>query len=151
MPEKTALLLELGDEVAVEWGPEVLWRADASDAQTLASPDGRVVIQCQPGTLEVDTVVRLRTVPVAERRGHGPLPEFELHANPPPGSPGPTKVVRWDPPLIVTINWAGLDVDPGYLETWTHFAYDTNKGVWHSVPVEYDSNRGIIRITTDQP
>jgi hypothetical protein len=149
-PERDPLLLELADQEAVEWGPEVLWKAGATAAQTLVSPDGRIVIQCHPGALREDTRVRLRMVPLSERSGQGSLPDFELHADPPPGSPGPDNVVRWDPPLAVTINWAGLEIDPGYLETWAHFAYDTSKGVWYSVPVEFDAEQGVIRFTTDQ-
>ena len=150
VPERQALLLELGEQESVEWGPEVIWQAGAPTAQTLVSPDGRIVIQLQPGALQENTRVRLRTVPLSEKSGHGPLPDVELHADPPPGSPGSDNVVRWDPPLLVTINWAGLDVDPGYLESWTYFRYDTSQGLWRSVPVEYDPQRGVIRITTDQ-
>lgn len=148
--ETSPLLLELADQEGVEWGPEVIWQAGALTAQTLTSPDGRVFIQVQPGALQQDTRVRLRTVPLSERGGHGPLPDFELHADPPPGSPGPDNVARWNPPLRVTINWAGLEVNPVYLETWSHFAYDSSEGLWRSVPVEYDPERGVIRITTDQ-
>jgi hypothetical protein len=150
VPEAPPLLLQLAAEEQVEWGPEVVWRAGAPTAQTLVSPDGRIVIQCQPDAVVQDTRVRLRTIPLSERRGHGPLPDFELHADPPPGPPGPDNVVRWAPPLSVTINWAGLAVDPQYLETWAHFAYDTSKGVWYAVPVQYDPDRGVIRIRTDQ-
>ena len=148
--ETRSLLLELGDQEAVEWGPEVIWQASVPTVQTLTSPDGRIVIQLQPGALQVDTRVRLRTVPLSEKGARGPLPDFELHADPPPGSPGPDNVVRWDPPLLVTINWAGLEVDPGYLETWSIFAYDSRESLWRSVPVEYDPERGVIQITTDQ-
>jgi hypothetical protein len=136
-PEMRSLLLALAEPEAVEWGPEVLWRADAEAVQTLVSPDGRVVIEVQPSALRADTRVRLRTVPLSERSGRAPLPDFELHADPPPGSPGPENVVRWDPPLSVTIHWAGLEVDPEHLQTWAHFAYDTERGVWYSVPVEF--------------
>jgi len=149
-PEGVPFLLELADQEAVEWGPEVVWKADVTAAQTLVSPDGRIVIQCHPGALREDTRVRLRTVPLSERSGYSSLPDFELHADPPPGSPGPDNVARWNPPLAVTINWAGLEIDPGYLETWAHFAYDTSRGVWYSVPVEFDAEQGVIRITTDQ-
>jgi hypothetical protein len=143
-------LLALAEPEAVEWGPEIVWRADAEAVQTLVSPDGRVVIEVQPSALRVDTRVRLRTVPLSERSGRAPLPDFELHADPPPGSPGPDNVVRWDPPLSVTIHWAGLDVDPGYLETWAHFVYDTERGVWNSVAIEFDPEQGVTRFTTDQ-
>ena len=148
--ETASLLLELADPEGVEWGPEVIWQAGALTVQTLTSPDGRVFIQVQPGALQQDTRVRLRTVPLSERGSHGPLPDFELHADPPPGSPGPDNVARWNPPLQVTINWAGLEVNPVYLEAWSHFAYDSSAGLWRSVPVEYDPERGVIRITTDQ-
>lgn len=148
--ETCSLLLELADQEDVEWGPEVVWQAGALTVQTLTSPDGRVVIQVQPGALQEDTRVRLRTVPLSERGGHGPLPDFELHTDPPPGSPGPDNVARWNPPLQVTINWTGLEVNPLYLETWSHFAYDTSEGLWRSVPVKYDPERGVIRFTTDQ-
>ncbi len=149
-PETRSLLLKIAKPEAVEWGPEVVWRADAETTQTLVSPDGRVVIEAQPSALREDTRVRLRTVPLSERSGHGPLPDFELHADPPPGLPGPDNVVRWDPPLSVTIHWTGLEVDARYLETWAHFAYDTDRGVWYSVAVEYDPEQGVIRFTTDQ-
>jgi hypothetical protein len=58
--------------------------------------------------------------------------------------------VHWDPPLIVTINWAGLPVNSEDLEGWTHFVYDENTGVWYSIPVDLDRERGLIRIVTDQ-
>jgi hypothetical protein len=150
-PEAPALLLELDTVESIEWGPEVVWRAEATTAQTLVSPDGRIVFESLPGALREDTRVRLRTVPLSERSGYGPLPDYELHADPAPGPPGLDNVVRWGPPLSVTINWAGLAVDPAYLERWSHFAYDTSKGVWYSVPVEYDSEHGLTRFITDQP
>lgn len=149
-PDARTLLLELGEQEGVEWGPEVIWRADAGIVQTLVSLDGRMLIQCQPGALQEDTRVRLRTVPLSEKSGRGPLPDFELHADPPPGPPGSDNVVRWNPPLAVTINWAGLEVDAGYLETWAYFAYDMDQGRWHSVPVDFDPEQGVIRFTTDQ-
>jgi hypothetical protein len=150
VPETRALLLELGDEERVEWGPEVIWSADAKTTQTVVSPDGRIVIECQPGTVQVDTRVRVRTVPLSEKRGYGPLPDFELHAEPPPDLARPSNVVRWRPSLAVTINWVGLAVDPEDLESWTHFVYDTSKGRWFGVPGDFDPDRGVIRITTDQ-
>jgi hypothetical protein len=149
-PDTPSLLLELAAQESVEWGPEVVWQAGASTVQTYVSLDGRIVIQVHPGALQEETRVRLRTVPLSERSGHGPLPDFELHADPPPGSPGPDNVIRWDPPLLVTINWSGLPVDPVYLESWTYFTYDTSQGLWRSVPVEFDPRHGVIQITTDQ-
>jgi hypothetical protein len=146
-----ALLLGLDAVESIEWGPEVIWKAEAEAVQNLVSPDGRILFESPPGALQEDTRVQLRTVPLSERGGQGPLPDYELHADPPPGPPGPDNVVHWEPPLSVTINWAGLAVDPAVLETWAHFAYDTHKGVWYSVPVEYDQKHGLIRFVTDQP
>jgi hypothetical protein len=150
VPETQLLLLELGERQDVEWGPEVVWQAGLPTVQTLVSADGRIVIQAQSEALRQETRVRLRIVPLSEKGGHGPLPDFELHADPPPQAPGPDNVVRWDPPLLVTINWAGLAVDPAYLASWTYFAYDSGRGLWQNVPVEFDAKRGVTRFTTDQ-
>jgi hypothetical protein len=149
--EVSNLLLALGDEQSVEWGPQVVWLADSGATQTLVSPDGRIVIQHPPGGLDKDISVRLRTVPMAERKGYGPLPDFELHAAPPPGRPGPDGIVRWDPPVTVLINLAGLPIVEQDLQSWVHFAYDSATGKWFGVPAEFDAQRGLIRITTDQP
>ncbi len=151
LPEAPRLLLALADEQGVEWGPQVVWTVDGATTQTLVSPDGRIVIQHPPGGLREDTRVRLRTVPVAERKGYGPLPGFELHADPPPTSPGPDGIVRWDPPVTILINWAGLPVEEQDLQSWVHFAHDASAGTWFGVPAEFDAERGVIRITTDQP
>jgi hypothetical protein len=151
MPEAVRLLLALDDEHGVEWGPQVVWTADDTTTQTLVSPDGRIVIQHPPGGLPRDTRVRLRTVPVVERKGYGPLPGFELHADPPPTSPGPDGIVRWDPPVTIVINWAGLPVGEEDLRSWVHFTHDASAGTWSSVPAEFDAARGVIRVTTDQP
>jgi hypothetical protein len=149
-PESSRLLLALDDEEGVEWGPEIAWTANSTSTQTLASPDGRVVIECPAGGLREDVLVRLRTVPVGERSSHGPLPDFELHADPPPGPPGTSKIAHWDPPLTVTINWAGLPVGPADLAGWTHFVYDEAAGIWYSLSVELDEEQGVIRFVTDQ-
>lgn len=149
-PESSRLLLSLGDEEAVEWGPEVTWTAYSPTTQRLVSPDGRIVIECPAGGPDRDVRVRLRTVPVSEKNSYGPLPDFELHANPPPGSPGTSKIVHWDPPLTVTINWAGLAVSDSDLESWTHFVYNEDAGAWYSISVEFDRQQGLIRMVTDQ-
>ncbi len=150
-PETSRLLLTLGDAESVEWGPEVTWSANSAEAQMLVSPDGRIVITCPPGGPREDVRVRLRTVPLTERTGRGPLPDWELHADPAPGHPGPSNVAHWDPPLTVTINWAGLQANPADLMSWVHFAYDERTATWRSVPVQVDLDQGLIRITTDQP
>ena len=150
-PETSRLLLSLGEEEGVEWGPEATWTANGTATQTLVSADGRIVIECPAGGPREDVRVRLRTVPIAERIGYGPLPDFELHADPPPGPPDASNIARWHPPLAVTLNWGGLPVDVVDLESWVHFVYDTGVGTWHSVPVEVDLGRGVIRVITDQP
>jgi hypothetical protein len=149
-PETSRLLLSLDSEQGVEWGPEITWTANSTTTQTLVSPDGRVAFACPPGGVRRDTRVRLRTVPLAEKNTQGPLPNFELHADPPPGPPHPTHVVVWDAPLTLTINWAGLAVTEEDLRDWVHFAYDTASGTWYGVPVEVDVERGLIRVTSDQ-
>jgi hypothetical protein len=151
LAEASRLLLALGAEQGAEWGPRVAWAADSTITQSLVSPDGRIVIQHPPGGLNEDTWVRLRTVPVAERKGYGPLPSFELHADPPPTSPGPDGIVRWDPPVTILINWVGLPVGEQDLQSWVHFIYDSGAGTWFTVPAEFDAERGVIRLTTDQP
>jgi hypothetical protein len=88
---------------------------------------------------------------MAERKGYGPLPGFELHADPSPISPGSDGILRWDPPVTILINWAGLPVGEQDLQGWVHFAYDSGAGTWFAVPAEFDAERGVIRITTDQP
>jgi hypothetical protein len=93
----------------------------------------------------------MRTVPLAERKGYGPLPDFELHADPPPTLSGPDGIVRWDPPVTVLINWSGLPVRAQDLQSWVHFFYDSSAGTWFGVPAEFDAERGVMRITTDQP
>jgi hypothetical protein len=150
-PETSRLLLSLEDEESVEWGPEIAWTANSTATQTLVSPDGRIIIQCPSGGPSADVRVRLRTVPVRERDPHGPLPDFELHADPPPGPPGPNNVAHWNPPLTVIINWAGLPVGVADLENWAHFELDETTGLWRSAAVEFDRERGLIRVTTDQP
>jgi hypothetical protein len=150
-PETSRLLLSLGDEEGVEWGPPVDWTAASTSTQTLVSPDGRIVIECPAGGPQGFARVRLRTVPIGEKNSYGPLPDFELHADPPPGPLGTSKIVRWNPPLTVIINWAGLPVSPEDLKIWTHFVYDEDAGMWYSISVEFDQERGLIRMVTDQP
>jgi hypothetical protein len=150
-PETSRLLLTLGEQENVEWGPEVVWTANSATAQTLVSPDGRIVIRCPPGGPRETVRVKLRTVPLGERSSTDPLPDFELHADPPPGPPSSLNVAQWDPPLSVTINWAGLPVDVQDLQSRVHFAYDQNTGAWYSFPIEFDEQRGTTRLTTDQP
>ena len=145
-----ALVLSLGPQEAVEWGPTVTWKAHSTATQTLVSPDGRLVFEHPAGSLSQDTRVRLRIVPVSERSGFGPLPDYEFHADPPPGASTEGRIVQWDPPVTVSINWAGL---PGKTlsPTWTHFRYDSTAATWEAVPIELDIERGILRFTTDQP
>ena len=149
-PDSSRMLLETGAEEGVEWGPTVTWTAHSTTTQTLVSPDGRIVISCPPGGPQEDVRVRLRTVPIGEGNILGVLPDFELHADPPPGPPGPSGIAHWQPPLVVTINWAGLPVDIHDLESWTYFAYDEDSGTWYSVPLDFDRERGLIRLITDQ-
>jgi hypothetical protein len=149
-PDSSRLLLTLGDEEGVEWGPQVSWTANSTTTQALVSPDGRIVIECPAGGPREDVRVRLRTVPLGEKSSHSFLPDFELHADPPPGPPGPSKIAHWDPPLTVTINWAGLPVGPADLEGWTHFVYDEQAGSWYSIAVEFDQKQGTIRFVTEQ-
>jgi hypothetical protein len=150
-PEPSRLLLAVGDRESVEWGPEITWTANSTTTQTLVSPDGRIVIQRPPGGLAEDVHVRLRTVPATAEGGPGSLLRYELHVDPPPGPPGPSKVVHWNPPLTVVLNWAGLPVSLVDLESWTHFVYDEDMGAWYSLSVEFDRERGTIRMQTDQP
>jgi hypothetical protein len=143
------LVLALGPQQAVEWGPTVTWTAYSTSTQTLVSPDGRLVFEHPAGGLRRDTRVRLRIVPAAERSGFGPLPDYEFHADPPPVAQD-DQIARWDPPIRVSINWAGL---PGAASspTWAHFRYDTGAGAWVPVPIEFDAETGVIVFTTDQP
>ena len=150
-PELPRLLLSLGTEEDVEWGPEVAWMANSPTAQSLVSRDGRIVIVCPAGGPGRDVRVRMRTVPSTEGGVPGPLPDFELHAQPAPMPLGSSKVVRWDPPLEVTINWAGLEVDVAEIEGWTRFVYDEKTNSWYSIPVEFDRRTGLMRFVTDQP
>jgi hypothetical protein len=145
-----AFLLALAPEEAVEWGPTVLWTANSGEAQVLASPDGRMVFEHPAGGLSTDTRVRLRIVPLQERSGFGPLPEYEFHAEPPPGVRAEGEFARWDPPVSVSINWAGLPGD-GPSQTWVHFRYDETAAMWSPVPIVLDAETGILRFTTDQP
>jgi hypothetical protein len=150
-PDSSRLLLTLGEEEGVEWGPQITWTANGSTVQSLVSPDGRVVVQCPAGGPRNDVRVRLRTVPLSESNNSGPLPDFELHADPPPGPPDATNVIRWDPPLTITINWSGLPVDPRFLATRVHFVYDGDRNTWYSVPITFDEEKGLTRLVTDQP
>jgi hypothetical protein len=145
-----ALALALGPQEAVEWGPTVTWTAHSTATQTLVSPDGRFVFEHPAGGLQRDTRVQLRIVPLSERRGFGPLPEYEFHADPPPGRSKDGQNVLWDPPLSVTINWAGLTVDASSV-AWAHFRHDSATGTWNPVPVDVNVETGILRFTTDQP
>lgn len=150
-PELSRLLLVLADEETVEWGPEVAWAANSTVEQSLVSPDGRIVITCPAGGPREAVRVRLRTVPLGARSDYGGLPDYEFHVDPPLGSPGPDDVVHWDPPLTVTINWAGLPVQTADLERWVRFAFEPDSRSWYSIPFEVDRERGLIRFTTDQP
>lgn len=150
-PDSSRLLLTLGERESVEWGPTVMWKANTTATQTIVSADGRIVIACPPGGLRQDVRVRLRTVPFQQSTRNWPLPEFELHADPPPEPPGWSNIIRWSPPLRMTINWAGLPVDVQDLRDRTHFEYDVDKGTWYRIPIEFDDRRGLIRITTEQP
>jgi len=145
-----ALALALAPQEAVEWGPTVTWTAHSTATQTLVSPDGRFVFEHPAGGLDQDTRVRLRIVPVSERRGFGPLPEYEFHADPPPLGSGEGQVARWDPPVTVSINWTGLPGDASSM-TWAHFRHDSTTGTWNPVPIEVNTETGILRFTTDQP
>jgi hypothetical protein len=109
-----------------------------------------LVFEHPAGGLRQDTRVRLRIVPLSERSGFGPLPDYEFHANPPPGASSGDQIARWDPPVTVSINWAGL---PGVASglTWAHFRYDAAAATWNPVPIEVDAETGIVRFTTDQP
>ena len=145
-----ALVLALDAQESVEWGPTVTWTAHSTVPQTLVSPDGRLVLEHPAGGLSQDTRVRLRIVPGSERGGFGPLPEYELHADPPPGGPEAGHLSRWDPPITVSINWAGLSGITSS-PTWAHFRHETTAGTWEPVPIEFDAETGILRFTTDQP
>jgi hypothetical protein len=145
-----ALELALGPQEAVEWGPTVTWTAHSTATQTLVSPDGRFVFEHPAGGLLQDTRVRLRIVPPSERSGFGALPDYEFHADPPPGMAWDGQNVRWDPPVTVSINWAGL---PGKAlgPSWVHFQHDSATGTWKAVQIELNAETGMLRFTTDQP
>jgi hypothetical protein len=149
-PASYALLVALAPEEAVEWGPVVLWTADSATPQVLVSPDGRLVFEHPAGGLRHDTRVRLRIVPLYERSGFGALPEYEFHADAPPGVVEEGQLARWDPPVSVSINWAGLPGD-GPSQTWVHFRYDETVAMWSPVPIDLDAETGLLRFTTDQP
>jgi hypothetical protein len=149
-PELPRLLLSLDPEESVEWGPEVVWRAKNATPQSLASRDGRVVIECPAGGPSREVRVRMRAVPSAGEGLLGVLPDFELHAEPAPMPLESSRVVRWDPPLRVTINWAGLPVEVSEIENWTYFVYDEKTDSWYSVPVEFDRRTGLLRFVTTQ-
>ena len=149
-PEFPRLLLSLETEESVEWGTEVVWRADSPTTQSIASRDGRIVIECPPGGPSREVRVRMRAVPAGAGGLPGVLPDFELHAQPAPMPLESARVVRWDPPLRVTINWAGLTVDVSEIESWTHFVYDERTDSWYSVPVEFDRRTGLLRFVTSQ-
>jgi hypothetical protein len=141
----------LGERESVEWSPNVVWTANNAITQTIVSPDGRVVIECPSFGLKKDVQVKLRTVPLQESDRNRPLPEFELHAEPAPEPLGWSNIIRWSPPLRVTINWAGLPVNSQDLHDRTHFEYDIDKGTWYSIPVLFEERRGLLRYTTEQP
>lgn len=148
--DSSRLLLSLGEEEGVEWGPQVTWTAHSTATQTLVSPDGRIVIESAPGSLAQDIQVRLRTVPVGEENSYGALPNFELHVDPSPVPLGTNNIVYWQPPLSVMINWAGLPVTPEDLSVWTYFIYAEDTASWYSIPVDFDPERGLIRFVTEQ-
>jgi hypothetical protein len=50
----------------------------------------------------------------------------------------------------VTINWSGLPVDPSDLTDWSYFVYSEDAGAWYPVSVEFDPERGLLRMITDQ-
>jgi hypothetical protein len=58
--------------------------------------------------------------------------------------------VHWDPALIVTINWAGLPTTTDEVASWAHFVYSEDTASWYGVSVEYDRERGLTRVVTDQ-
>lgn len=128
----------------------MVWTAESSTAQSIASRDGRIVIECPAGGLSREVRVRLRIVPPEEGGLPGVLPDFELHAQPPPTPLGSSRVARWDPPLRVTINWAGLPVEVSEIENWTYFLYDENTHSWYAAPVEFDHRTGLLRFVTSQ-
>ena len=78
------------------------------------------------------------------------MPNFELHADPPPSSLGTSKIAHWNPPLSVVINWAGLPVTPEDLTVWSYFVYAEDTGAWYPIAVDFDPERGLIRFVTDQ-
>jgi hypothetical protein len=145
-----ALLLALGPRESVEWGPMVTWAAHSTATQSLVSPDGRIVFEHPAGGLDQETRVRLRIVPTSERSGFGPLPDYEFHADPAPQGLGEGRLARWDPPITVSINWAGVPGNASSI-TWAHFRHDPAAGTWESVPIEVNAETGILRFTTDQP
>lgn len=149
-PELPRLLLSLRAEESVEWGPEVVWAAQSPTAQSIASRDGRIVIECPAGGPPREVRVRMRAVPAGEGGLPGVLPHFELHAQPAPMPLGSSRVVRWDPPLRVTINWAGLPVEVSEIESWTYFVYDDKTDSWYSVPIEFDRRTGLLYFVTSQ-
>jgi hypothetical protein len=150
-PESSRLLLDLGDEQGVEWGPEITWTAHSTSTQTLVSSDGRIVVQCPAGGPSKDVRVRMRTVPIGEKNTRGPLPDVEFHADPFPGPPNPNNVPHWDPPLTIIVNWAGLPVSVKELENQVHFEYDQDRSIWYDIPIVLDQERGLARVTTTQP
>ena len=133
---------EAGDSAALRQRCGMLGIPWAEDKPT---PEAAAV-----ALIGADVAVRLRVVPVSERSGFGPLPNYEFHADPPPDEPGRGNLVRWDPPVTVSINWAGL---PGAASspTWAHFRHDPTTGTWEPVLIEFDAEIGILRFTTDQP
>jgi len=148
--DSSRLLLSLGEEEGVEWGPQVLWMAHSTATQTIVSPDGRIVIESPAGALAQDVQVRLRTVPVGEKNSYGALPNFELHVDPPPVPLGTNNIVYWRPPLTIVINWVGLPVTPEDLSVWTYFVYAEDTASWYPIPVEFDPERGLIWFETEQ-
>ncbi len=149
-PELPRLLLSLDTEESVEWGPEVVWVAESPTGQSIASRDGRIVIECPAGGPSREVRVRMRAVPAGDGGLPGVLPDFELHAQPAPMLLGSSRVVRWDPPLRVTINWAGLPVELSEIENWTYFIYDEKTDSWYSVPAEFDRRTGLLHFVTSQ-
>ena len=46
--------------------------------------------------------------------------------------------------------WAGLPVTLQDLRVWTYFVYTEDAASWYSIPVEFDPERGLIRVVTEQ-